>query len=72
MASHLFEYFSQQPTVLTQWATHRITVERVPVGLVEEALAEKRMFSAIEMQNQLLYSAVDQVGGGGRVGRVVG
>ena len=49
------------PQVLRQWAGHWQTGLPPPAGLLEEALAAKADFAAVELQTQILYSAVDQV-----------
>lgn len=58
--SHLFEHFARCPSVVTQWARHHTTGQRLPADLLEEALLAKNAFSALELQNQLLYSLADQ------------
>lgn len=65
--SHLFEYFFRTPDIVAQWARHYITNEKVPLGLIENALlasgrkSTKSAFQAIELQTQILHSAADQV-----------
>lgn len=59
--SHWFEYFARSPQVVSQWARHHITGERVPTELLAQALQSSKPFPAIDLQTQILYSAVDQV-----------
>mgnify|MGYP003709804887 CR=1 FL=1 len=59
--SHWFEYYARTPSVIEKWARHHISGERVPSELLRTALASARMFPAIDLHNQILYSAVDQV-----------
>jgi intermediate peptidase len=61
--SHWCEYHARTPSVLSQWARHHLTGEKVPAQLLEQALEGARPFPAIDLQNQILYSAVDQVRG---------
>lgn len=59
--SHWFEYFARSPQVVSQWARHHITGERLPAELLIQALQSSKPFPAIDLQTQILYSAVDQV-----------
>jgi intermediate peptidase len=59
--SHWCEYYARAPAVISQWARHHLTGETVPAQLLEQALEGARPFPAIDIQNQILYSAVDQV-----------
>eukprot|EP01034_Spumella_vulgaris_P025754 gene25754-32243_t len=58
--SHLMEYFARSPEVVSLWARHHLTGERVPQQLVRDALSRKGDFAAIELQQQVLFSAADQ------------
>jgi len=68
--SHLFEYFSRHPSVIRRWARHYKTGQTIPKGLIEDALAAKKSFLAIELQTQILYSAADQYAFGTEIGDV--
>lgn len=59
--SHWFEFYARSPAVISKWARHHVTGEPVPPQLLEAALQGARPFPAIDMQTQILYSAVDQV-----------
>lgn len=57
--SHLFEHFARCPAIVGQWAKDEFGA-RLPSGMLEEALMERKLFSATEIQLQLLYSGADQ------------
>jgi intermediate peptidase len=59
--SHLMEHFARDPNVIRQWARHHLTNEKIPEGLLEDALDHKTDFAAIELQHQVLLSGADQV-----------
>ncbi len=59
--SHLLEYFARSPEVIARWARHHRTGEAPPLELLKDALSYRGEFGAIELQNQVLFSAVDQV-----------
>ena len=59
--SVLMEYFFSDHRVLSQFAKHYMTNEPMPRGLIDDFCKSKRMFSASEMQQQVLYSKLDQV-----------
>ena len=66
--SHLFEFFARTPSVVTSWARHYRTHERLPSSLLEDVLMTRRRFASIDMQHQLLYAAVDQYAFGDNLG----
>lgn len=70
--SHLFEHFAKCPALLTRWGRHHETGRPPSLALVEEALAAKAGFRAIEAQTQLLYSLADQFCFGPRIGDLTG
>ena len=70
--SHLFEALSTDVRCLRRWARHYSTGESPPAGLLEEALAAKRSFEALEASTQVLYSLTDQHIFGRRMGSVAG
>ena len=55
--------FAQSVPIITSWATHSVTGKPLSEGMLEEALREQKLLSALELQNQLLYSGSDQVHG---------
>jgi intermediate peptidase len=55
------EYFARDPNVISKWATHYRTGERIPMELLLKGLHNKRSFIGVEYQNQILFSAADQV-----------
>lgn len=57
--SHLFEHFARCPAVVGQWAKDS-QGHRMPSGMLEEALMERKSFGATELQLQLLYAGADQ------------
>jgi intermediate peptidase len=60
--STLMEYFAADPRVLARMNKHFRTGESLPFHVIEKICATKKIFAAAEMQTQLVYSAVDQVG----------
>eukprot|EP01035_Chromulina_nebulosa_P019276 gene19276-25133_t len=58
--SHLFEYFARSPEVISQWAYHYKTKERIPIQLLEKSLLITNQLGSLEIQRQILYSVVDQ------------
>ena len=54
------EYFARCPEVISMWARHHVTQEKVPMQLLRDALSHKGEFAAIELQQQVLFSAADQ------------
>lgn len=55
------EYFAREPSVIAKWAKHRITGAPIPKKLLLNALAKRQDFAGIEIQQQILLSAADQV-----------
>lgn len=55
------EYFARCPTTLSKWARHYVTGEKVPPQLLQTALEGTALLPAVDLQMQILYSAVDQV-----------
>jgi intermediate peptidase len=60
--STLMEYFAADPRVLSRLSKHYKTGDSLPMHVIEKICATKKIFAASEMQTQLVYSAVDQVG----------
>jgi len=58
------EYFARCPATLSKWARHYITGEEVPTQLLLQALEGSAVLPAVDLQMQVLYSAVDQVNRG--------
>lgn len=56
------EFFARSPEVIQTWARHYKTGEEVPLSLVQSALRRKEPMPALELQHQILLSAMDQVG----------
>lgn len=59
--SHLFEYFARSPEIIAKWAYNPNSNSIASSSLVEDALQSREIFQAIEVQRQVLFSAVDQV-----------
>lgn len=59
--SHWMEYFARCPSTVAKWARHYITGEVVPHQLLLQALEGSAVLPAVDLQVQILYSAVDQV-----------
>ena len=55
------EYFARCPTTLSKWARHYLTGQKMPPQLLETALEGTALLPAVDLQMQILYSAVDQV-----------
>ncbi len=70
--SHLFEAFTTDIRCLQRWARHYVSGKSPPAGMLEEALAARRSFEALEASSQVLYSLVDQHIFGTRMGSVAG
>lgn len=68
--SHLFEYFARTPSVIAMFARHFQTNETPSLSLISDTLRTRDNFQAIELQNQLLYSAADQFIFGPDIGNV--
>jgi intermediate peptidase len=60
--STLMEYFAADPRVLLRMNKHYKTGESLPLPVIEKICATKKIFAAAEMQTQLVYSVLDQVG----------
>jgi len=58
--SLLMEYFCRDYRVVKKFAKHFQTGEVLPAYLLKTLLESKDQFSALEMQNQIFYSMVDQ------------
>ncbi len=56
------EFFARSAEVIQTWATHYETGETIPLSLLNQALKRKDSNAALEVQHQLLLSAMDQVG----------
>ena len=55
------EYFARSPEVIAKWATHYLTKEPVPREMLDAALRRKVGSASLDLHNQILYSAADQV-----------
>lgn len=58
--SILMEFFASDPRVVSKFARHYKTGERLPAARLESLCAAKHTFAAAEMQQQVFYSALDQ------------
>ncbi|CAH9139735.1 unnamed protein product [Cuscuta epithymum] len=58
--STLFEHFAMDYRVLSKFAKHYSTGDAIPKELVKSMVGAKNMFSATELQRQILYALVDQ------------
>jgi intermediate peptidase len=58
--SHLWEHFAVDPATLGMLARHRTTRDRLPAEAAQQLVAARRMFSALELQGQVLLALVDQ------------
>ena len=45
---------------ICRWARHFKSGQPIPAGLCEEVLKTRQRFGALDIQQQILYSAVDQ------------
>ena len=59
--STLMENFVWDHRVLSLFAKHYITGETIPAAMVQQLQRSRYQFSAVEMEQQVLYSLVDQV-----------
>jgi intermediate peptidase len=59
--SILFENFAKNKDVLLKWIRHPVTNKIIDENILINALSSKNNFQAMELQGQLLISAVDQV-----------
>nr|XP_043613956.1 mitochondrial intermediate peptidase, mitochondrial isoform X2 [Erigeron canadensis] len=57
--SNLFEYYAWDYRVLKNFAKHYSTGDIIPEKLVKSMQGAKKMFSAMEMQQQILYALAD-------------
>ncbi|XP_020684263.2 mitochondrial intermediate peptidase, mitochondrial isoform X1 [Dendrobium catenatum] len=57
--SNLFEYYAWDYRVLKTFARHYSTGEVIPEKLVDSMNRARNMFSAMELQRQILYSLID-------------
>ncbi|OXU28113.1 hypothetical protein TSAR_015381 [Trichomalopsis sarcophagae] len=65
--SILMEYFCSDPRVLSLFAKHYETGEKIPEKMLHKICASKNLFPASEMQSQVFYSMLDQVYHSGKV-----
>ena len=59
--STLMEYFAGDPRVLSRINKHYRTGEKLPDHVIDKLCATRKIFSGVELQAQLVFSAVDQV-----------
>lgn len=57
--SHLFEHFAWDPRIVSRFARHHRTGDRIPTKLVRSLSASRNGFIATDIQMQLLYSVLD-------------
>ena len=55
------EYFASDPRVLARINKHYKTGESLPLDVIEKLCATKKIFAAVELQSQLVFSVLDQV-----------
>lgn len=60
LPSHWFEHFARDPRVLSQFALHVTTGQPVPKELLEQHLRTRKVFPAIDLQQQLVQALFDQ------------
>ncbi|XP_058793516.1 mitochondrial intermediate peptidase [Phymastichus coffea] len=65
--SILMEYFSSDPRIVSLFARHYETGERIPENMLHKIWASKNLFPASEMQSQVFYSMLDHVYHSGEV-----
>lgn len=58
--SNLFEYYAWDYRVLKKFARHYSTGDIIPEKLVKSMQGAKKMFAALELQQQIYYALVDQ------------
>ncbi|KAL8217979.1 hypothetical protein R6Q57_021352 [Mikania cordata] len=58
--SNLFEYYAWDYRVLKKFAKHYSTGDIIPEKLVTSMQGSKKMFAAMELQQQIFYALVDQ------------
>jgi len=58
--STLMEYFASDPRVLARINKHYKTGESLPLNVIEKLCATKKIYAALELQAQLVFSAADQ------------
>ena len=54
------EYFAWDPRILSSFARHYRTGQVLPEEMIEKMCMPRHMFSALEMQTQVLYAMLDQ------------
>ncbi|XP_011505005.1 PREDICTED: mitochondrial intermediate peptidase [Ceratosolen solmsi marchali] len=59
--SILMEYFSSDPKIVSLFAKHYETGEKIPENMLNKICSSKNLFPAFEMQSQIFYSMIDQV-----------
>lgn len=60
LPSILMEHFASDPSVLSLFARHHETDEPLPYAMVAEKLAMDKKFDAIDVDNQIILSLLDQ------------
>lgn len=58
--SILMEFFASDPRVVSKFARHYKTGEKLPMERIEALCSAKHSFSASDMQQQVFYSTLDQ------------
>ena len=60
LPSILMEHFISSPSVLTLFANHHSTGRGLPLSIIDDLLAERQRFSALETSSQIMMAALDQ------------
>ena len=58
--STLLEYCVWDESFVADWATHHVSGEPIPSGMISSLRESKHMYGALELQQQLLYAMLDQ------------
>jgi len=69
--SHLWEHFVADPRTLRLMARHHQTDDPLPLDLCNKVFSYRKMFSGLELQQQVLLSLVDQAYHGPRASEAV-
>lgn len=60
LPSILMEHFISSPSVLSLFANHHSTGRTIPLSIMDDLLAERQRFSALETSSQIMMAALDQ------------